>query len=173
MNHEGFVACILCLPEGILIGKHSNGMYRNQFGVASCSAKADRRPQRVAARLAEVCTLGMIGSTKQAENQLVFRGTTALGLRVYTLHTLSNDLFTHIKSSVQYLQSCFVKTIHNTYECPQGLLPWDCIQLYASQELDPISTDALLFWSSIRKSVGVVSTQESERCEATEFETKV
>jgi hypothetical protein len=145
MAHKTLVAVILSHDNRIFVGKHADGPFKGKWGVPSIDSSVDRRPSRVAVRLAESCCLGMLGT----RNTLTAtkRQPSALGLQLYEVHVELADLPIVLERACAFIQSCFPAGT----DVPTGLVPWSgCKWISSSDEasLDPISLDALAAWKS-------------------------
>lgn len=148
MAHKTLVAVLLVHGEDkIFIGKHADGPFKGKFGVASIDSSVDRRPSRVALRLAESCTLGALGTRNTLS--AVRLQPSALGLQLYEVKVELEELPDVLENISAFLKSCFPTEAN----IPTGLLPWmACRWLHAKDELqlDPISMDAVAAWKSQR-----------------------
>lgn len=123
------------------MGKHADGAFKGKWGFASLSAEADRRPQDCAAKLAEVCTVGMLGRASALLKQCEKKGRTIKGMHVYVLSTPILALDEYIHHTSAHLLRCFPKNA-----CPPGLVAWtsckwiDCTDVLS---MDTYSYDAL------------------------------
>lgn len=145
MAHKNLVALILYHDNQIFVGKHAEGPFRGKWGVPSIDSSVDRRPQRVALRLAESCSLGMLGTRNTI--YVVKRQPSALGLQLYELQTDVIQFPLHLERACAFLASCFPAGA----SVPTGLLPWQgCkwISDTTEAQLDPISMDAITAWKS-------------------------
>jgi len=147
MAHKTLVAVILHHEDDVFVGKHADGPFKGKWGVPSIDSSVDRRPSRVAVRLAESCCLGMLGS-RNVISATKMRPS-ALGLQLYEVTVPVADLPALLERACGFIESCFPAGS----SIPTGLVPWQaCKWMKASDEmaLDPISMDALAAWRSQR-----------------------
>ncbi len=130
----------------VLVGKHASGPYKGKWGFASLSAELDRRPQECAAKLAEVCIVGMQGKSSALVKACKKQGKTVKGLQVYCFeeHELE-PLSKKLTNIYLYLSRCFPKGA-----IPLGLVAWSKCKVIDLQEtckktLDTYTQDALQF----------------------------
>lgn len=137
---------VVCLvierwDKKVLVGKHADGPFKGKWGFASLSAETERRPQDCASKLAEVCTVGMLGRASALLKQCSKQGRTIKGMHVYKLHTSNTALDEYIHNASAHLLRCFPKNL-----CPPGLVAWtSCkwIDLNDVMVMDTYSYDAL------------------------------
>lgn len=148
MSHKNLVAVVVCHDGQVLVGKHADGPFKGKWGVPSIDASVDRRPSRVAGRLAESSVLGMLGTRNTVSLQKL--EPSALGLQVYELSTSLSELPTVLERTCAFLVSCFPSGT----SMPTGLVPWTGCKWMSNQSdglLDPISMDAFVTWKSQRQ----------------------
>ena len=126
-----------------MLGKHASGPYEGKWGFSSLSAELDRRPQECAAKLAEVCTLGMRGRASGLVKDCKKIGKTLKGMQIYVLEE-QNTLASAINNCSEYMTRCFPKGA-----IPPGILAWSRCKFININEikktLDPYTQDALQF----------------------------
>jgi hypothetical protein len=147
MAHKTLVAVVLVHDDKILLGKHAHGPFKGKWGVASIDSSVDRRPSRVALRLAESCTLGCIGTRNTVTATKM--QPSALGLQLYEVQVPLNELPDVLERVCAFIQSCFPVGA----EIPTGLVPWlGCRWMSRGEDvtMDPISMDAVAAWKSQR-----------------------
>ena len=142
------VVCLI-IQSGtrVLIGKHANGPYEGKWGFASLSAELDRRPQECAAKLAEVCHVGMLGKSSALVKKCKKQGRTLNGLQVYCIEDSGKNLETLSKilgNMYAYFTRCFPKG-----GIPIGLVAFSKCKVIDFHDkcdrLDPYTQDALQF----------------------------
>jgi ADP-ribose pyrophosphatase YjhB (NUDIX family) len=125
----------------VLVGKHADGAFKGKWGFASLSAETDRRPQDCASKLAEVCTVGMLGRASSLLKQCEKQGRSFMGMHVYLLHTAINNLDEYVHNASAHLLRCFPKNA-----CPPGLVAWTSCKWISKDDvlvMDKYSYDAL------------------------------
>jgi ADP-ribose pyrophosphatase YjhB (NUDIX family) len=125
----------------VLVGKHADGPWKGKWGFASLSAETDRRPQDCASKLAEVCTVGMLGRASSLLKQCEKQGRSIKGMHVYVLRTSVSALDEYIQNASAHLLRCFPKSA-----CPPGLVAWtSCkwVDLEDVLTMDTFSYDAM------------------------------
>lgn len=145
MAHKNLVAVVLHRNDEIFVGKHADGPFRGKWGVPSIDSSVDRRPMRVALRLAESSCLGMLGT----RNTLTVKKLqpSALGLQLYEVETEIAQFPMLIERTCTFLASCFPAGS----AIPTGLIPWHGCKWVSDTtavSLDPISLDAITAWKS-------------------------
>ena len=150
MAHKTLVAVVLVHDgDKIFIGKHADGPFKGKFGLASIDSSVDRRPSRVALRLAESCTMGALGTRNTLT--AVRMQPSALGLQLYEVKVELNELPDVLEKISAFIKSCFATEAN----IPTGVLPWTaCRWMHVKEDLqlDPISMDAVAAWKSQRSS---------------------
>ena len=126
-----------------MLGKHASGPFQGKWGFASLSAELDRRPQECAAKLAEVCTLGIKGRASSLVQKCKKLGKTVNGLQVYCLE-VEESLDESLNGCTQYLLRCFALG-----NLPPGVCAWSKCKFYdiadIKKSLDQYSRDTLQF----------------------------
>ena len=150
--HQNLVALVVLAGDRVLLGKHSCGKFEGLYGVASTHAHLERRPQKTAARLAELTTLGVLGNRNDLEVQCKSMGKTATQLQVYVLKTEVDILDTTIKSVQNYVSSCFPVDAFGKPTYPLGLIPWSNVKWVSLEDamkmkLDDVALQAVRFVS--------------------------
>jgi hypothetical protein len=139
------VCCIIQRGDGkVLIGKHADGVCKGKWGIASLGAEFHRRPQECAAKLIEVCTMGILGKAGNTlTHKCMKQGRTRNGLLVYKIQTEHDALDEQITNVSSYVLRCFPKT-----GVPPGLVAWTkCKWIDATDttHVDSYTVDALQF----------------------------
>lgn len=112
----------------LFMGKHGAGSNENKWGFPSVTSGKDDRPQDTAAKLFEVCTLGMYGSLSSTKKKCVLGGKTVHGISVYRVK-VEDNLDLKIKNITRYLIKCFPLG-----GIPSGVLAWKKCKMFTLEE---------------------------------------
>ena len=150
MAHKTLVAVVVSCDGHVLLGKHAEGPFKGKWGVPSIDSSVDRRPSRVALRLAETCCLGMLGTRNTLTATRM--QPSALGLQLYEVKTDVAMLPVLLERVCAFVGSCFAAGS----QVPTGLVPWQACKwssVPSDVQLDPISQDAVTAWRSQQPTV--------------------
>jgi hypothetical protein len=140
------VCLVIQSGQKVILGKHADGPFKGKWGFASLSAELDRRPQECAAKLAEVCHVGMLGKSSALVKKCKKQGKTVNGLQVYCIQDDDDidSLSKRLGHIYAYVKRCFPKG-----GIPIGVLAFSKCKVIDLHEkcdsLDPYTQDALQF----------------------------